>query len=184
MFSHIIEPGLELRIHEERFVEEVYNVCVANREHLRQFMPWADKVKSADDTRDFIKRGLQQFASNNGFQCGIWERGRFVGAVGFHWIKWDAKLTEIGYWLAADAQGRGLMTKACRALIAHAFDAWKLNKVEIRCDVENARSRAVPKRLGFVEEGTLRRILQSGSGEMRDGVVYGMLAEEWRAKRS
>jgi ribosomal-protein-serine acetyltransferase len=72
------------------------------------------------------------------------------------------------------------MTKACRALINHAFDVWKLNKVEIRCDPENARSRAIPKRLGFTEEGTLRQVLMGPDDRMHDGVVYGLLASEWK----
>ena len=79
---------------------------------------------------------------------------------------------------AETAQGRGIMTRACAAMTRWCFDELKLNRVEIQCARENARSRAVPMRLGFVQEGILR---QAGTAEAGfvDHVVYGMLASEW-----
>src|SRR4051812_7957724 len=184
MFCHTIEPGLELRLYEERFADEVYATVIANRDHLRRFLPWVDKTKSVDDTKEFMRKSLQQLANNDGFQGGIWEHGRYVGGLGVHWIRWEPRYTEIGYWLAADAQGRGIMTKAVRAVVDHAFQVWKLNKVEIRCDPENARSRAIPKRLGFTEEGVLRQVLTASDEKLHDSVVYGILASEWAAAKA
>jgi len=180
MFSHVIEPNLELRLYEERFLDEVYQTVITNRDHLKRFLPWAQKVEGPETTRDFIKRSLQQFANNDGMQCGIWEHGRYVGGIGVHWIKWEPRYTEIGYWLARDAQGRGIMTKAVRAIVNHAFDAWKLNRVEIHCDPGNVRSRAIPLRLGFKEEGTLRQVSLGENDRLCDSVVYGILASEWK----
>ena len=80
----------------------------------------------------------------------------------FHGVDWNHRSTSIGYWLAEDRQGRGTMTEAVRALTTHAFDVWRLNRVEIRVAVGNVRSAAVPRRLGFTEEGVLRQAERHG----------------------
>jgi ribosomal-protein-serine acetyltransferase len=76
-------------------------------------------------------------------------------------------------------EGRGLVTRACRALIDIAFDELGLHRVVIRAGVENVRSRAVPERLGFTYEGVAREEGR-GSGGFYDLAVYGMLDREWR----
>jgi ribosomal-protein-serine acetyltransferase len=182
MFSCRINDRLELRIYEQHHADEVFAVTVANRDHIRVWLPWIDAVKTVDDTRAFITKGLEQFARDDGFQCGIWEDNKYIGGLGFHWFNRNNGFTEIGYWLAKGAEGRGIMTAACRKIIDHAFDAMKLNKVEIRCATANHRSRAVPKRLGFIEEATIRQINKIGD-IYHDLVVYGMLASEWEKLR-
>jgi ribosomal-protein-serine acetyltransferase len=74
------------------------------------------------------------------------------------------------------------MTDAVRALTTHAFDVWGLHRVEIRVAVANLRSRAIPHRLGFLEEGVLRQAERHGEN-FRDIVVYAMLAREWARSR-
>jgi ribosomal-protein-serine acetyltransferase len=101
-----------------------------------------------------------------------------VGMVGFHSIDWMNRKSSIGYWLARDEQGRGTMTEAVRAHVDHAFATWRLNRILIQAAVENARSRAIPERLGFREEGVLRQV-ERVAGRMLDGVVYAMLADDW-----
>ena len=73
------------------------------------------------------------------------------------------------------------MTKSCLALINYAFDELKLNRVEMHCGVENKRSRKIPEKLGFIEEGVVR---QAGwlHGRFVDFVIYGILANEWEDK--
>jgi ribosomal-protein-serine acetyltransferase len=66
-----------------------------------------------------------------------------------------------------------------RALTAHAFEVWDLNRVEIRAATGNARSAAIPLRLGFVEEGVARQSERHGDS-YKDLVVYSMLAADWR----
>jgi ribosomal-protein-serine acetyltransferase len=179
MFRYRIDDELELRIYEERHAQEVFDAVVASREHLRAWLPWANDVQRLDDTITFIRRSLEQFARNDGMQAGIWETGKYVGGIGMHFIRQKSSRTEIGYWLAAGAQGRGIMTRACRAMTDFCIDELKLNRIEIQCATENKRSRGVPERLGFTEEGILR---QAGKleGGFVDHVVYAMLAEDWR----
>lgn len=156
---------------------ELYGVIEANREHLAQWMPWAAD-QDLDGTERFIAEAEEQRSGENGFQAKIEPEGEIVGVVGFHRIDWTNRNTSLGYWLAASAQGRGTMTTVVRAVLDYAFGEWGLHRVEIDCAPENRRSRAIPERLGFREEGLLREAELVG-GRYLDSVVYGMLAEEW-----
>ncbi|PYS72194.1 MAG: N-acetyltransferase [Acidobacteria bacterium] len=103
---------------------------------------------------------------------------RQQGVCYCHLIDWANRKTEIGYWLGASFQGKGLVTKSCRVLIDHAFNELKLNRVEMRCGAGNTRSRKIPEKLGFKEEGVVRQ------GEWLhnrfvDLVIFGMLSSEW-----
>jgi ribosomal-protein-serine acetyltransferase len=131
-------------------------------------------------TRGFVEgRALAAIAEADGLEAGIWWRGALVGAIGIHGVQREPLRGSIGYWLAADAQGRGLVTRSVRALIAKAFDDLGYERIDIRADVANRRSRAVPERLGFAFEGVLRREFFDGRRYV-DQAVYGLLREEWR----
>ena len=180
MFSYRIDEDLELRLPEERHAEESHALVMENLKHLKIWLPWATDEYSFEDTRNFIRRNLQQFAEGQGFAAQLVFRRRVAGNIGFVTINWQDRKTEIGYWLGAAYQGNGLMTKACRAWIDYAFNELKLNRVEMHCAVNNKKSRAIPERLGFIQEGTLRQA-EWVSNHFNDLVVYGMLASEWLA---
>jgi len=74
------------------------------------------------------------------------------------------------------------MTRTVYGACRYFFDALGLNRVEIRCDPANTRSRAIPERLGFTQEGVLRQVGTLSHGYY-DHVVYGLLAHEWRARQ-
>jgi ribosomal-protein-serine acetyltransferase len=175
-----IDEDTELRIYEERHSQEVAELVDRNREYLRQWLPWVDSSRTVEDSRAFVKSSLQQFANNEGFQTGIWYQGRLAGGIGYHPINWVSRKVEIGYWIGESFQGKGLVTKACRTLITYAFEELGLNKVEIRCATKNIRSCAIPKRLGFTQEGILRDA-EWLYDYFVDLVVYGMLAREWQS---
>jgi ribosomal-protein-serine acetyltransferase len=88
------------------------------------------------------------------------------------------RVGEIGYWLAAAAQGRGTMTECCRLLVRYAFLTLDLNRVEIAAATGNQRSRAVPERLGFKFEGVLRE-REELYGTFVDHAVYSQLRSEF-----
>lgn len=172
-----IDDDLELRLLEEPHAEELFALTDQNRAYLRKWLPWLDDNRSLSDTKEFIKNAIKQFANNNGFQAGIWFQGKLVGVIGYHEIDWANRRTSIGYWLGEFFQGGGLVTKACRALVDYAFNELKLNRVEILCAVDNKRSRAIPERLGFKEEGILRQF-EWLYDHFVDHVVYGMVRSE------
>lgn len=154
----------------------------ANRDYLARWVPWAATQELADSEK-FISETRDQLARDDGFQVCIAPDGPILGMVGFHSISWGNRSTSIGYWLAEDHQGRGIMTTAVRALVDHAFDEWSLHRIEIHCAPANHRSRAIPERLGFREEGTLREAERIGERYL-DGIVYGLLEREWPASKS
>ncbi|HEY3375968.1 MAG TPA: GNAT family protein [Armatimonadota bacterium] len=84
--------------------------------------------------------------------------------------------------MAEEFQGKGLMTRAGKKVLTHLFETAGLNRIEVRCDVRNSRSRALAERLGFVYEGTKRQADKIG-GEFVDMHYFGLLREEWEARR-
>jgi ribosomal-protein-serine acetyltransferase len=182
MFSLRIDEHLTLRPFEARDKEALFELIDANRSHLQRWFPWVDETKSPSDLDVFIARGRKQLADEDGFQAGIWQKGRLIGSVGLHYLDWRVRSTEIGYWLEARSQGQGIMTKVVAVLCEYLFDEYRLRRIEIRCDPANRRSRALPERLGFTEEGVLRQVCWGTHGPY-DHVVYGLLAEEWQARR-
>lgn len=175
-----VDEDTSLCMLEERHAQELYDLVDANRAHLRAWLPWVDYEKSVEDSRTFIKHTLQQFASNEGFQLGIWYQEQLAGVIGYHAINWSSRKVEIGYWLAESFQGKGLMTKACKTLVTYAFGELGLNKVSIECATGNNRSCAIPKRLGFTQEGILRDS-EWLYDHYADHFIFGMLARDWHA---
>ncbi len=171
------DPGWRLRLLEETDAEDLYATVDANRDHLARWMPWA-AGQTLEGTLAFIRSTRRQLASNDGFQTAIVEDGRIIGMVGFHGVSWDHRSTSIGYWLAEAAQGRGIMTRSVRALADYAFTVWELDRIEIRAAVDNKRSRSIPERLGFRQEGVLRKAELVGDRYV-DHAVYARLASEW-----
>lgn len=173
--------GRSLRALEDGDAEELFALIETNRAHLAHWMPFVGQTRGVADSLAFIRAARRQHEENRGMQLALRQDDRIIGVVGFHAIDWTRKSTSIGYWLAADRQGAGTMTAAVCALLNHAFDTWQLSRVEIRAGVLNARSRAIPLRLGFREEGVLRAAERIGS-RVIDHVIYVMTAREWRRR--
>ena len=104
---------------------------------------------------------------------------RLVGWVNLV-IDGQAESGELGYWLDADFEGRGLVTRAVTAVLDYAFGPLGLRRVGLVATIDNARSRSVAARLGFTQEGVLREAAAFPDGR-RDLVGYGLLAHEWHA---
>jgi ribosomal-protein-serine acetyltransferase len=171
--------GRTLRPLVDADAEQLFAVIEANRAHLANWMPFVGQTRGVADSLAFIRAARRQFEENRGMQLALVEGHRIIGVVGFHAIDWSRKSTSIGYWLAADRQGAGTMTRAVCALLDHAFGEWRLNRVEIRAGVLNTRSRAIPERLGFREEGVLPSAERIGT-RVIDHVIYVMTAREWK----
>lgn len=178
MFTLPIDSELKLKIYRQPDLDTLFEMVDRNREHLRPWMGWADD-RDRGKVESFIKRGLDQVANNNGFQAGIWYRDQLAGSIGFHYWNFIDGTTELGYWLDQDMQGRGIMTRACAAMIDFAFDEIGLNRVEIHCVEENTKSRAVPERLGFTQEGIMRHSVYHLE-KYQNMVIYGLLKSEWK----
>ena len=173
--------GLALRPLNLRDAGTLFALVEANRERLRTWLPWPDANRSALDSRAYILRMRALAKTGQGLSFGLWWNEELVGIAGFVWIDTLNASAAIGYWLAQEAEGHGLMTRAVVALLGHGFRALKLNRIEIRAGVRNHRSRAIPVRLGFRHEGTLRQAERLADRTV-DHAVYGLLAAEWRQR--
>jgi ribosomal-protein-serine acetyltransferase len=182
MFRYVIDDEVDLRILERRHTEELFELTDSNRAFLREWLMWTDDVRTLTDMRTYIQEGLRQFAENDGFQAGIWFKGDLCGVIGHHSIDWNNRSTELGYWLGRSYTGRGIMTRAVRASVNYAFDIYRLHRVVIRCAAGNIKSRAIPERLGFTQDGIMREELFLHD-QYVNHVVYSMLADEWHTLR-
>ena len=171
--------GAALRPIGEHDLDELHALKEANVAHLRPWMPWAEQNR--DGTAEYVHGAVAQWALGEGGAYAVVEHRRIVGTAGVHSIDRRNASTALGYWLAADAQGRGLVTRAAAALCDRCFGELALHRVEIRAHPANVRSRAVAERLGFALEGTAREAEQHPDG-FRDLVVYALLATDWRAR--
>jgi ribosomal-protein-serine acetyltransferase len=176
-----LSDSSHLRLLEETDATELHALIEANRTQLARWLPWA-AGQTFEDTVGFLRRTQEQLGANDGFQASIVSDDHIIGVIGYHAVDWANRSTRIGYWLDEDHQGQGTMTQATRLLVDHALSVWQLNRVEIRAAVENRRSRAIPERLGFQEEGTRRQAERVG-GRYLDSVAYSMLAAEWRVEQ-
>jgi ribosomal-protein-serine acetyltransferase len=167
-----------LRLLEEADARGLHGLIESNRAYLAPWLPWA-AAQTFADTLDFIRGTRSQTEENEGFQAALVTDERIIGVIGYVTLDWPNRSTRIGYWLDEGQQGKGLMTAAVRLLVDHALSVWQLNRVEIIVATENRRSRAIPERLGFREEGMLQQY-QFVNGRYLDCVSYSMLAADWR----
>jgi ribosomal-protein-serine acetyltransferase len=182
MFRLRVRDDVDLRLLEERHAPTVFAMVDRHRKYLREWLPWIDATISQDDTLSFIRSSLERFSTNHGFSAGIWTQEHFSGVIGTHNIDWVNRKVEIGYWLDPSIQGCGIVTDSCRALVTYVLAELDLNRVEIHCGANNEKSCAVPKRLGFKLEGTLREG-QFLNGRYYDLLVFGMLKKDWKVVR-
>ena len=158
---------------------EIARLVGENLEHLKIWMPWAKDDYSLESARVYINDNFQQLTDGAGFANNILYQAKICGQIGFHDLDSSNKSVKMGYWIRANLQGRGIVTKCCRAFIDYGFDELDLNRIQINCNVKNIRSRRIPERLGFQLEGIHRQAekLQDGFG---DWAVYAMLKEDWK----
>jgi ribosomal-protein-serine acetyltransferase len=179
MNSFHLDDETELRQFVDTDAESVFKAVKENLEHLRPFMHWAVEDYSLQSAQEFIKQSAKGATERKSFGYGIFRHRKVIGSIGYVKFNWISKRTEIGYWIALDAEGRGLISRSCRLLIDYAFDELGMNRIEIRCAASNSRSRAIPERLGFLQEGILRQY-ELRNGVLHDFAVYGLLKSEWK----
>ena len=155
MFVYELDQGITLRLLQGRHAEELFEVTQENRYHLREWLPWLDLVQNEKDSARFIENSLRSFAHSGAFVCGIWQNCGLCGVIGYNRVDWEARAAFPGYWLAKSAEGQGIMTACCRALLDHAFNEYHLERVVITVATGNHKSQAIPDRLGFQRDGIL-----------------------------
>ncbi len=158
----------------------------ASLDHLRPWMPWAsheptDLAAKVARLRTF--RG--QFDLGQDFVYGIFDRAEtlVLGGTGLH-TRLGEGAREIGYWIHAAHINQGLATEVAAALTRVAFEIDGVRRVEIHCAPDNVRSAAVPARLGYQHEATLRERVQRVGNRLGDVMIWSMFAEQFAASRA
>lgn len=141
---------------------------------LRPWMPWATKEPTLDESEENVRRARLKYLERSDLRLHLFDKGtgELVGSSGLHRINWDARKFEIGYWIRTSQSGRGLMTEAVAGIIDFAFGQLQANRVEIRCDARNTRSKRIAERLGFTLEGVLRSDSCDVEGKLSDTLLF------------
>jgi RimJ/RimL family protein N-acetyltransferase len=183
----ILNPAY--RIETERLVIRCYqpadtqllaNSILESLEHLKPWMPWAhDEPRSFELRLQGVQRFRGRFDMQEDYVYGIFDpqETRLLGGTGLHTRIGERQL-EIGYWLHKDYINRGLITESTAALVKVAFEVIHIHRVEIHCDPRNHASAAIPRKLGFTHEGTLRQKTPFRE-RWSDSMIWGLLEEEY-----
>jgi RimJ/RimL family protein N-acetyltransferase len=179
------------RIETERLVIRCYEPSDAaltkdavdsSREHLRPWMPWAENApKKLEEQTELLRVFRSAFDANEDFPYGIFsaDEAEQLGGSGLHPRIGPGGL-EIGYFVRASATRQGIITESTAALTRVGFEIAGADRIEIRIEPGNEASFGIPRKLGFIEEATLRRRLPGrGDGPLRDVTIFTMFREDF-----
>lgn len=176
----VVSERLVVRCWEPRDASRLKDAIDSSLDHLRPWMVWAhSEPRPLADKIALLRRFRGQFDRGRDFVFGIFDRDEtlVLGGAGLH-TRSGEDAYEIGYWIRSSHAGRGLATEATAALTRVAFELCGVDRVDIRVDPANAASLAIPRRLGFTEEGTLRRRLPAHEdGVPRDVTVFALFRD-------
>ena len=144
-------------------------------------------IASIADMREYVESALDAQRAGRALPFATVDAssGEIIGSTRFGNIDPANGRVEIGWtWLRRDHQRTACNTEAKYLMLRHAFDVLGCMRVELKTDALNERSRAAIKRIGAVEEGTLRAHMKTASGRVRDTVYYSILGREWPAVRA
>jgi ribosomal-protein-serine acetyltransferase len=181
MFRYSIGAEEELRILEVRHAAVFLQYVRENREYLGRWLGWAKSIDTLEAAESFLKRGVTRFAENGLPWVSIWSQGRMAGGILFFPLDAMTQSTDIGYWLADWAGGRGLASRAVSAMVDYAFKEVGVKRIGLLAEVGNERSAALARRLGFTFEG-LRRDGWVSDGQPVDMSSFSLLAREWPSR--
>jgi RimJ/RimL family protein N-acetyltransferase len=149
-------------------------------EHLRPWMPWVHaEPEPLEEKIRRLKRFRGLFDLGQDFVYGIFnlENTKLLGGTGLH-TRLGASELEIGYWIHKDYINQRRVSESTAALVRVAFELLHIHRLEIHCDPANTASAAIPRKLGFIHEGTLRAktpFLEA----WRDSMIWGLLESDY-----
>ena len=173
---------LVIRCYEPRDAPLLKEAVDSSLEHLRPWMAWADAEPQTLDEQVELLRGFRAaFDAGINFVQGIFssDETEVLGGTGLH-PRIDPGGLEIGYWVRASRTRQGVITESTAALTRVGFEVCGADRIEIRIEPGNDASFGVPRKLGFVEEATLRRRLPPrAGGQLRDVTIFTMFREDF-----
>ena len=158
-------------------LEDVPAVTAACQDaEIARWLAFVPQPYTEEDARFYIQGCLEARKDRTPFAITDAETGEVIGSIDMRINR--LQTGHIGYWLAAEARGRGLTTAALRALSRWAIEELGLGRVELVTDPDNIASQRVAEKAGFQREGILRSILVNRDGSRRDGVMFSLLPDE------
>ncbi|HNZ67921.1 MAG: GNAT family N-acetyltransferase [Prolixibacteraceae bacterium] len=158
----------------------IYETIWENRTFLRRWLPFVDQTRTQEDTRRYVSSILSESEKKQNEVFTIWYKGEFAGLAGYKEMDYVNRKAEIGYWMAERMQGKGIMTRTVRKMIDYGFRNLNFNRIQIKVAVGNAKSAAIPQRLGLVMEG-VERDGEYHSDRYFNLEIYSILRKEWIA---
>lgn len=155
----------------------IFDTIVRDQQYLKAWLPFVEYTREIEDTQLFIQSVTDDDINQKKAIYSIWVNEEFAGLVGFNDIDWANKKTELGYWLAENMQGKGIITLCAQKLIRYAFEKLKLNRIQIKVAVGNEKSEAIPKRLDFQFEG-IERNGELIENQFHDLKIYSLLKND------
>jgi RimJ/RimL family protein N-acetyltransferase len=147
---------------------------------LHRWMSWARERPTVEQSEATARQLRASFITRTDLPMLMFlhDRKTVVGGTGLHRMDWSVPRFEIGYWVRRTHEGQGYVAEAVRALTRFAFNTLKAERVEIHCSHRNARSQRVAERCGFLLDGRLRNHGREPTGELRDMLVYSLVATD------
>lgn len=173
-----IDQNIRLEQTAVKHAEGLLEAINSSRAQLSEFLPWVPNMQSVGDLIAYIRKCEQLYEQGLEVSFVIMLDDQPAGRIGLHYLNVFNQSAAIGYWLAESAQGRGIMVRSCKALIDYGFKELALHRIEIKAATLNLKSQAIPRKLGFQQEGILRQS-EKVNGKFLDLVLYSMLHEEW-----
>jgi ribosomal-protein-alanine N-acetyltransferase len=180
-------PGERVLLHPPRTSDarELREVRIANAKHLAPWnplpTPGTDPLALATIRAD-IAKSRREWRADRAFAFLIAAREPGEPLIGYlrlsEVVRRPFQNAYLGYWMAADRQGAGLMTEAVRLATGFAFREAGLHRIQAAVIPRNAGSRRVLLKAGFREEGIALRYLEI-AGRWEDHVLHAITREEW-----
>lgn len=179
MVSILVDDGLVMRSFEIEDAPELFRAVCHSRQHLRPWLLWVDATTKQEHSLQFIQRTLHQLHHQEGLVLGIFHNEEIVGEIGMHDWNHYLKKAQIGYWIAKEHEGKGILSTCLTRFVDFLFTKVGLNKIEIQFITQNKRSAKVAEKLGCKVEGILRDSCML-NGKLENLVVTGLLKGEWK----
>ncbi len=177
-------PRVVVRPYTDADAPALWEATDESRDHLQPWLPWVKSSTEPVESLSYVRACQAHFLLREDFPLGVFLRdGRFLGGTGLHLRDKEVPEFEIGYWVRSDAEGQGYVTEAVRLVTTCAFEQLGAQRLLIRCDAANERSRRVAERCGYVYEGRLRNNKRNTAGNLFDMLYFSMMPEEYDRMR-
>lgn len=141
--------------------------------HEAEIHRWLDMLPdpyTIQDSREFLAEAGRIWTEGTGAALAITRAGILVGGIGLNLGQRVPGVSEVGYWVAASARGRGVATEGLGSIAQWAFTTLGLHRIELHAAFENYASRGVAEAAGFIQEG-VKRSWRAVHGQPHDFVL-------------